>query len=51
MIQAPLLQVKQFKGQQYPEVKAYNEVQIEQLDADAQFTQPNGQAEHNPDDG
>ena len=40
------MQIKQCKGQQYPEVNSYKDVQSVQQDCETQFTQPNEQGGH-----
>ena len=44
------MHVKQYKGQQYPEVKAYNEPQVKQLLAESQYKHPLEQGLHIPSD-
>ena len=50
ILQNPLTQFKQFKGQQYPSVKTCNESQVEQLVAEVHCKHPLEQGLQNPDD-
>ena len=50
VLHIPAVHEKQFKGQQYPEVNTYDELQPVQLVTDEQVVHPVEQAVHNPDD-
>ena len=50
ILQSPVTQFNQFKGQQYPSVKTCNESQLVQLSPEVQYKHPLEQGLQNPND-